>query len=102
MKKTIACLAMLCCVLLVSGCQTMRSGGAPNESFNLTNDIQALSEQFNGKTTIHDYYKTEGEAARLAKRNEFISGRLALIDLNYLQYVRAHDPGSEEGKGQRH
>lgn len=89
MKKISELLLFLAAALLATGCQTMRSGGAPKQSFNLDNDIAALSLQFNGQTTIIDYYAIKDEATRLTTRNRFISGRLALIDLNYLQYVRA-------------
>jgi hypothetical protein len=89
MRKTVKLFLWFAAALLATGCQTVRNGGAPTESFNLDNDIRALSVHFNGPTTIHDYYAIEDEAGRLASRNKFISGRLALIDLNYLQYVRA-------------
>lgn len=88
MKNLIVSLIMFTCALLLSGCETINSSGAPKQSFNIDKDIEALAGQFNAPSTIPAYYLTK-EEQRLDARNRFITGRLALIDLNYLQYLRA-------------
>jgi hypothetical protein len=88
MKAIIVSLIMFASALLLTACQTMDSGGAPKQSFDIDKDIEGLSTEFNKPGIIPDYYKLT-EDQRLLARNRFIAGRLALIDLNYLQYVRA-------------
>lgn len=88
MKRIVAVLIMLAATFL-AGCQSMNSSGAPKPPFDLDKDIEALSARFNGTNTITSYYDLTEDDERLHMRNRFISGRLALIDLNYLQYVRA-------------
>ena len=44
-------------LLILSGCQTVRSGGAPDLSFDVNADLLELSEQLKGATNITEYYK---------------------------------------------
>lgn len=88
MIKTIAWLAMLCSVLLVSGCQTLRSGGAPPPSYDPAGEMEALSKRFAPALVISNFYDAAPEK-RVQARDNYISGRLAMIDLAYRQYVQA-------------
>ncbi len=70
---------------LVGGCATMRYGGAPEPSFNINADIKDLSQHFEGSTSITKFYANPSPEAR----NEFITGRLTLINLQYLKFIRS-------------
>lgn len=77
---------ILCVLLLLSGCfETFKAGGAPQLSFNVDGDIQKLTTQFQSTTDITEFYKIPSQNAR----DQFITGRLALIDLRYLQFIRS-------------
>jgi hypothetical protein len=71
-------------VSLLAGCATMRYAGAPEPTSNLNTDIDELSRHFEGSNSITNYYKNESEKAR----NEFIVGRLTLMNLRYLKFIR--------------
>lgn len=87
MIKITGALIVCAMALLLAGCRTMSSGGAPESSFDLQTDKEALASQFGTAATIGKYYSTATEGL-VEARNRFIAGRLALIDLNYLQYVQ--------------
>lgn len=77
---------LVCCAL--QGCSTMRSGGAPEPSFDVNADLEKLAREFESGTNITNYYNAPAEK-RMDARNRFISGRLVQIDLRYLQFIRA-------------
>lgn len=62
----------------------MRYGGAPEPSFNVKNDLRELAEHFESSTPITKFYSNPSKEAR----NEFIVGRLTLMNLRYLQFIR--------------
>ena len=72
-------------VSLLAGCATMRYGGAPEPSFNINDDIKELSLHFEGSTSITNFYANPSEQAR----NEFIVGRITLVNLRYLKFIRS-------------
>lgn len=71
-------------VSLLAGCTTMRYAGAPEPTSNLNTDIDELSRHFEGSNSITNYYKNESKTAR----DEFIVGRLTLMNLRYLKFIR--------------
>lgn len=76
--------AVLSLVLAIAGCSSVRQGGAPEPSFHLDTDIQQLAEQFQTSSSIKGYFASPAKSSRDA----FITGRLVLIDLRYLQFIR--------------
>jgi hypothetical protein len=96
-------LAMMVCSLLtflMAGCSTLSSGGAPKQSFDIDADLKALSEKFEQSTKIDDFYNQafggnpgaeltpeQKESAKRA-RNKFITGRMVMIDLRYIEFIR--------------
>ena len=74
------------CVALLSGCATIRNGGAPVPAFNLDNDIKALEANFGPSASISKFYETSGD--KKDARDEFIDGRLALYNIRYIQFIR--------------
>ena len=80
--RLIAAIAMSAIVL--SGCQAVRSGGAPELSFDVDADLRELSKEFESATNITQYYKNPSQMAR----DRFITGRLVQIDLRYLIFLR--------------
>jgi hypothetical protein len=69
---------------MLAGCASLRYGGAPEPSFNLKADINELNQHFGLSASITGYYKNPSKEAR----NQFIIGRLTLINLRYLEFVR--------------
>ncbi|MFN8545994.1 MAG: hypothetical protein U0807_17565 [Candidatus Binatia bacterium] len=75
-------------VLVTVGC-SMRRPGFPRQSYDEDRQIEALASTFERPELIHDYYdpaKTPPEQRRAA-RDRLVTGRMALIDLNYDQFV---------------
>ena len=85
MGKLIVAL-LICCVL--QACSTMRSGGAPEPSFDIASDLEKLAKEFETGSNISGFYGTPPDGRKDA-RNHFISGRLVQIDLRYLQFIKA-------------
>jgi hypothetical protein len=69
---------------LVSGCSSLRHGGAPDPVYSVQGDLDSLRKQFEAGASIAKFY--EG-APSAEKRNEFVSSRLALANLSYIQFV---------------
>ena len=87
MKSTSNHLISVLAIVLLAGCSSLRTGGAPDPSFDLAADLASLSKEFDSATNIPNYYNTEA-SGRLDARNRFISGRLVQIDLQYLKFLR--------------
>ena len=68
------------------GCSTFQSIEGPSPAFDIDSDIQQLDAQYGSATSIKAYYAAGPET--VARRNEFITGRLTLINLKYLQYLQ--------------
>lgn len=78
-------LALTTVLGLLMGCATMRYGGAPEPSFDLKEDLRQLSQHFGPETSITGYYSSNRTPD---DRNKFIIGRLTLINLRYLEFIR--------------
>lgn len=78
--------AMVTCgmVGLLTGCASMRYGGAPEPSFDVNRDLEQLAQVFEQANTITEFYKNPTDAAR----NKFIIGRVTLMNIRYIQFVR--------------
>lgn len=70
--------------VLASGCTTVRNGGAPDPSFSLQSDLEALKEHFKAGASVQGYYAGQETDQR---RNEFVAARLALSNLAYIQFI---------------
>lgn len=79
------CLSFIFCLCL-SGCHVLnpRDAGAPIPSYDIEDDLKQLQEHFQPAKSIEKYYENPGANSR----NEVISGRLAMINLNYLDWLR--------------
>lgn len=72
-------------MLLLSGCfKTFGEGGMPQVSFDIDADIKRLATRFDTANDINAFYTSPTAPAR----NRFIAGRLVLVDLRYLQFIR--------------
>ena len=77
--------ALLLLVLSLSGCfTTFAEGGMPQASFDVDADIKKLATTFDTAKDIDAFYAAPSETTR----NRFVTGRLALVDLRYLQFIR--------------
>lgn len=84
MKQALSFVAISVLVMCM-GCAALKNPGAPDQSFDADKDIQALEQQFGQATAITKYY--EGPQTVTA-RNEFITGRLTLMNLQYIKFIR--------------
>ena len=87
MRKFLLSITIVAFVLQLSACQSIRSGGAPEPSFNIDQDLEQLSKEFASATSISEYYKLDADKRQDA-RNRFVSGRLVQMDLQYLKFIR--------------
>ncbi len=74
-------------VASLTGCTMFTEPFAPPQSFDTDADIQALETVYGTASSITGYY-AKGATQNKTTRNEFISGRLALINLQYNRFVR--------------
>lgn len=74
-------------IFLISGCGSISTGGAPDQSFDLSRDLEQLSKEFAVSTAVSNYYKVP-VSERKDARDRFISGRMVEIDLQYLKFIR--------------
>ena len=88
MKSRTIIPALLACVvasLVLTACGTFTNPGAPDQSFNIDQDIQDLEAEFKEKNvTVTGFYATPTKD----KRNEFIGGRLTLMNIQYIKFIR--------------
>ena len=79
---------LVCCGLAVGGCGAITKPGAPDQSFNVDQDIQDLEDELKTKqVTVTGFYATKPNE-RLDKRNEFIGVRLTLMNIQYIKFIR--------------
>src|ERR1035437_10034949 len=85
MKKLFACFCFLVLAAVLSGCGTP---GFPRQSYDAKKQIKQLENIFNRTNLILEYYATNAtETVRRDVRDKLIDGRLALINLNYNQFI---------------
>src|SRR5437867_862376 len=77
-------IVLLSLPIIFSGCQSIQNGGAPDPSFSVNRDLKQLEARFNNASDISDFYKNPSREAR----DRFIAGRLVLVNLRYVQFVR--------------
>jgi hypothetical protein len=80
---TIIGLALLV-VLQTAGCASFRSAGAPPPSYDVDEDLKQLAEHFKPATSVENFYNNPTKN----KRDEVISARLVMINLEYLKWLR--------------
>lgn len=86
-------LIVICALALcAAGCNSSHYGGAPEQSFDVAEDLEQLAEYFGDADSIEDYHeaKKAGASADELKslRNRFISGRLTMMNIRYIQFIR--------------
>jgi hypothetical protein len=77
-------MALLCCLML-GGCSVFQNGGAPEQSFNIDKDLEQLAKHYGDAASIEKYYAGDPTKAR---RNQFIAGRMVMMNIRYVQFVR--------------
>lgn len=84
-------LTTLLCIPLLCGCHAMRRPGFPRQSYNEKKQIKELEVVFEKPDFIKEYYARAAtnapEADLKALRNKIVTGRIALINLNYNQFI---------------
>ena len=69
---------------MLVGCSTIRHGGAPEPSFDIDKDLEELSKEFSPSTSISKFFENPSKEAR----DKFVTGRLTLINIRYIQFIR--------------
>lgn len=77
-------LVLLLLLTTTAGCQTLHSGGAPKPSFNVDDDLKELAKEYGEPVSISKFY----EAPTKAGRDKFITGRLVMMNIRYIQFIR--------------
>jgi len=72
-------------LLIIPGC-SLRYAGAPTPSYNVDDDLAQLADQFKVSSSVSEYYKIASPTQK--DRNKVISGRLVMIDIQYLKWLR--------------
>lgn len=82
---------MSACVLLLSGCASSRKPGFPRQSYDEKALIEEIEEKLDLPTKIISYYDSIAGPStpdqKMSRRNEIITTKIALIDLNYNQFL---------------
>lgn len=71
--------------VLMTACATIRNGGAPDPSFDVDQDLEQLASQFKPAENISAFYADP----TATERNRIITGRLVLLDIRYVQFIRS-------------
>src|ERR1043166_3592052 len=79
--RTVLLAAFLACT---AGCSSLRSGGAPEPSFSVEKDLAELASHFEQASSISNFYHQPSKE----ERNKFVAGRLVLMNIRYIQFVR--------------
>jgi hypothetical protein len=78
---------------LIAGCSAIRYGGAPEPSFDVDKDLEQLAKQFEPAASISEFYKVQDSEKDEIKvenaRNKFITGRITMMNIRYIQFVRS-------------
>lgn len=82
-------------LVTLTGCAAS-SGGFPPRSEDEKADLRALEGQYKSSDRITKHYALEA-AKRVEDRNDFVTGRMALIDANYKMFVRDFVLEKQEG-----
>ena len=77
--------AMMLPGLILPACSAAGRGGATEPSFNVEEDLAALETYFGNAVAIETVYK---DGATSEKRDKMIAGRLVMMNLRYIQFVR--------------
>jgi hypothetical protein len=86
MKKLFACFCFLGLAAMLSGCGTP---GFPRQSYDPKKQIKQLEKEFAKPELITKFYAltNASEETKRAERDKIMTGRIALINLNYNQFI---------------
>ena len=66
------------------GCTSLYHAGAPPPSYNVNKDLKELAKKFKPAEAVSNYYSKPTSE----ERNRVISGRMVMINLEYLKWLR--------------
>lgn len=75
---------VLTVVAVLSGCTSLRNGGAPDPAFTVQADLSAMKQALSSTASVTAYYVGEPSEAR---RNAFADSRVAMANLVYIQFI---------------
>jgi hypothetical protein len=86
MRLSSSCLMVLAfaVVAFLSGCSSLRNGGAPDPAFTVQGDLAAMKQALSSTASVTAYYVGEPSEA---KRNAFADSRIAMANLVYIQFI---------------
>lgn len=86
MRQICAIIVVFFFATVLSGClETLRHPMAPKQSSDTDEDVRQLEQEFGKAGAISAYYKGPKDKA---SRDRFITGRLVLINIHYIQFIR--------------
>lgn len=88
MKIAFKSLMVLLGLFVLVGCNTLKSPGFPEQSYDDEKEIEELQAQFNITDLIKNYYKLDNSQRTKEKRDEIITTRLLLIDKFYNRFIK--------------
>ncbi len=74
-------------ILAFTGCSSIK--GAPQQSYKTRDQIKKLSQGFDESATISKYNSAATDDLKRSIRNEYVTQRLTLIDLNYQHWIHS-------------
>lgn len=83
-RHAVPVLVAVAALAVLTGCATVRRGGAPEPSFDVDRDLEQLAKQFAPSDSIANFYKNPTKGAR----DEFVTGRLTMMNIRYIQFIR--------------
>lgn len=86
MTRTLLVTMLVSVLLLSTACTMLRHGGSPPPSFNIQDDLKALQDEYGSAVAIKNVYQNGPTAD---KRDRMIAGRLVMMNLQYLQFIKS-------------
>lgn len=92
MRRMIQLVVVFIISVPLAGCNSAYYGGAPEPSFDVDKDLKQLADHFGDAISISSYYDEKDSGATdeqlESARNKFITGRLTMMNIRYIQFVR--------------
>jgi hypothetical protein len=88
--RVLLALGMALCALTLGwlgGCSPYARGGAPEPTANVEQDLKVLEDHFSASVSLPKLYAT-GHTITKEDRNQFIAGRLVMMNLRYVRFLR--------------
>jgi hypothetical protein len=86
--RSLGIAALVVSALALGGCSTVTNPGAPDQSFEIEEDLQELEAEFKTKGSVVSFFDIKEADRTPDDRNRFISYRLTLMNIQYIKFIR--------------